>query len=316
MPTPVVIVIRLILSLLCAVAIAACTDEIAELPAVSQEQKAARLAPQSYAPLVDVGSPIRGSVHYASWLGHGIVESSVVLLAPEPNARYGALRFGVACVQEGIQIDLLGLSRVGAGEVEVELSIDGTNSQTQIWQEAGVLGLQLVGEQAQALYADLRPAQQLSITIPAYKIGPLDLAISEIFETPLQESLDYCGDYHPTERRVVEPTHVPIVGVNGSATPYLTFQAVESEFGSRSVLTTSIRLAPIEAPESARDLRFLLLCNGAGQFRIRLVGLSGKYVSAESIQVLETLDNSVATTSRWWITSDGDDVVADTTELG
>ena len=55
------------------------------------------------------------------------------------------------------------------------------------------------------------------------------------------------------------------LSVSGAVSSDLTFEAVESAFGSRSILTSSARVASLKVDQSAPVLRLALLCSGAGR---------------------------------------------------
>ena len=276
----------------CAVALVACDGQ--------SDPSAERLPPQTYVPLVDVPSLLSGAVHHFARQVGGFVYSGVVLLTSDPNARYGVLSVEVACGDDELEIYLFGLPDAASpGDVEVLLGIDGEQPQAQSWQGLGVLGLELTGERADQLYAELRSAQRLTVTIPEVQIGPTDLPIEELFNSPIQDNLDYCGDYHPTDRRVQDPDYVPLVGENGSTVPHITYDATESTFGSRTVLTTTVRVAPESENQAHSDLRIALSCNNAGATSIRLEGLPQNVGPHESLDVSIKLDDAVTTTHQW-----------------
>ena len=305
------------LLLLCAVAVVACNDDIPDWSADPATVETARLQPETYVPLAGAQSPLQGPLHYSSWLGQdNHVYSGVSYLIAEPDASYGVLEFAVACTQGRVEFHMFGAKETAADSFAVEVRIDSGSAVQQRWQGVGARGLELIGEDARSFYAELRFAKHLSITVPELRIGPADVPVSRLFNTPLQDNLDYCGDYHPTERRVAEPTRVPLTGVSGALSPYLTYEAAESAFGSRIILTSSVRVAPLQADESVTDLRFVLLCSGAGQFRVRLEGLNLEYVSNGLSEFIVTMDDSIATNSKWWVSSNGEEVVADVGESG
>ncbi len=300
------------LLLLCAVAAVACNDDIPEWSTDSEALETSRLPAQTYVPLAGVQSPLRGPLHYSSWLGReNQIGSTVSYLIADPAASYGALLFGVACTQGGVEFYMIGPQETAADSFAVEVSIDGGSSERQRWQGVGSLGLEMVGKEAQSFYSELRFAERLSITVPELRIGPADVPVSQLLNNPLQDNLDYCGDYHPTERRVAEPTYVPLTGVSGAVSHHLTYEAVESTFGSRSILTSSVRVAPVQAEESLRSLRLALLCSGAGQVVVRFEGLSPEHVTNGPFEFIVTMDDSNATKSEWWVSNDGEEVVAD-----
>ena len=300
------------LLLLCAMSIAACSDDIPEWSTDSPAIETPRLPAQSYVPLAHVRSPLQGALRYASWLGQANnVDSAVSYLIAEPTSSYGVLVLGAACSQGGIELYMFGPKETAADAFVVEVSIDGGNPERQRWLGVGSLGLELVGEDAQSFYSELRFAEHLSVAVPELHIGPADVPVSQLLNTPLHDNLDYCGDYHPTERRVAEQTHVPLTGVSGAVSPYLTYEAVESAFGSRTILTSSVQVAPLQADESVPDLRLVLLCNAAGQLLTRFEGMSPEHVSSIPFEFIVTMDDSVETKSEWWVSSDGEEVVAD-----
>jgi hypothetical protein len=302
----------LILALWCAAA--ACDDEAEDDDATSQQQ-VERFPPKTYVPLVDAYSPIRGTVHYGSWLWQGDVDSSFALIVPDPVASYGALRFEVGCSKGEMYAYLAGVGDVGSGKVEVELSIDLDESETQRWQGDGVLGLSLGAESARALFERLRDAEQLELTILELRPGPTSIPIGELSRTPIIANLDYCGDYHPIEHRIVEPDYEPIVGLIGSVGPHLTYESIEKAFGSRSILTTTVKVASYTEDEAAIDLRLAITCNDSGRIGIRLEGLPVDTSTAEPIPVSITMDDASATTDDWWFVNDGGRVVADAGEI-
>ncbi len=303
------------LLLLCAVAAVACSDDIPEWPTDSPAIETARLQPQTYVPLVGVQSPFQGPLHYASRLVQaGYVHSGVSYLIAEPAARYGVLEFAVTCTHGTVKFQMIGPREIAVDSFTVEVDIDGGSAEQQRWQGVGSHGLELIGEDAQSFYVALRFAEHLSITVPELGIGPAKVPVGQLFATPLQGNLDYCGDYHPTERRVAEPTHVPLTDVSGSVSPYLTYEAVESAFGSRTILTSSVRLEPLQADESAPGLRLVLLCSGVGHLHVRFEGLSPELVPNGPFELIVTIDDSLATKSEWWVSNDGEEVVADVGE--
>ncbi|MCY4619333.1 MAG: hypothetical protein OXD50_12420 [Chloroflexi bacterium] len=302
---------------LCAISIVACSDDIPEWSTDSETMETSRLPTQTYVPLAHVQSALRGPLHYSSWLGReNHIDSAVSYLIAEPAASYGALVFQVACTQGEVEFYMIGPQETVADSFAVEVKVDGGSAEQQRWQGVGSLGLELVGKDAQSFYSELRFAEHLSITVPELRIGPADVPVRQLLNTSIQDNLDYCGDYHPTERRVAEPTHMPLTGVGGAVSPYLTYEAVESVFGSRIILTSSVRVAALQADESVPGLRLVLLCSGVGRFVVRFEGLSLEHVSSRPLEFIVTMDDSVATRSEWWISSDGDEVVADVEEVG
>lgn len=300
------------LLLLCAVAAVACNDDIPEWSTDSETIETSRLPTQTYVPLDGVRSPLRGPLHYSSWLTqHVNAYSAVSYFIAEPAASYGVLEFAVGCTQGGVEFHMFGPQETAADSFAVEVRIDADSAIQQRWQGVGSRGLELTGEDARAFYAELRFAEHLSITVPELRIGPAEVPVEQLFTTPIQDNLDYCGDYHPTERRVAQPTHVPLTGVSGAVSPYLTYEAVESAFGSRIILTSSVRVAPLQADESVPGLRLVLLCSAAGQLLVRIEGLSLEHVSNGPFAFIVTMDDSVATKSEWRVSSDGEEVVAD-----
>ena len=58
------------------------------------------------------------------------------------------------------------------------------------------------------------------------------------------------------------------LSLSGAVSSDLTFEAVESAFGSRSILISSARVASLKADQSVPDLRLVLLCSGAGRLHM------------------------------------------------
>ena len=287
---------------------AACDEEVD--PAETTSQAAVeRLPPNTYIPLVDAYSPNRGSVHFASWLWHHDVGSSFVLVVPDPVARYGALRLAIACSEGELSVYLAGTPDVGGGEVDVVLRMDLNERHTQSWQGDGVLGLSLGREPARAMYESLRGAKLLELAVPELQLGPTSMPIGELSRSPIIGNLDYCGDYHPTERRVVEPEYVPVVGLTGAAGPHLTYESLEETFGSRTVLTTTVRLASYTEDETVSDVGLVISCNDSGRLGILLEGLPDDSPSG-SIPVSITIDQSATSTDDWWFLNAGERMTA------
>lgn len=303
---------------LCAVVGAACANDDHDSSLSPPGQQQERLPTSTYAPVVHVYSPSLGDVNYGSWLeGRGGVGSSVVALVREPSARYGALHLQIACLQEEINVFLFGLPDAESpGQVEVVLTMDLGRPQTQLWQGAGVLGLELTGDRADDLYAVLRDVQRLSVTIPQAGIGPIEFPVSQLFATPIQGNLDYCGDYHPTERRLHEPMYVPLVGVSGNAGEHLTYEASVREFGRRTVLSTVIQVAPRQESEPVSNVRLTLSCRESGNIEVQLEGLPRRERASQFVAVTMTMDGGTPTTDEWWIATSADSVVADTESYG
>ena len=305
------------LLLLCAVAAVACSDDIPEWSTNSETIETSRLPTQTYVPLDGVRSPLQGPLHYSSWLTqHVHAYSAVSYFIVEPAASYGVLEFAVACTQGRVEFHMFGPKETAADSFAVEVRIDADSAIQQRWQGVGSRGLELTGEDARSFYAKLRFAAHLSIAVPELGIGPAKVPVGQLFNTPLQDNLDYCGDYHPTERRVAEPTHVPLTGVSGAVSPYLTYKAVESAFGSRIILTSSVRIAPLQADESVPGLRLVLLCSAAGQLLVRIEGLNREHASNDPFGFIVTMDDSNATKSELWVSGDGEKAVADVEEGG
>lgn len=296
-------------ALLFCVSAVACDDGVDPAETNSQPQ-AARLPPNTYVPLVDASSPNRGSVHFASWLWHNDVRSSFVLVVTNPVARYGALRLAIACAEGELSVYLAGIPDVGGGEVEVELRMDLDERHTQSWQGDGVLGLSLGGEPARAMYEKLRGAELLELAIPEIQLGPTSIPIGELSRTPIIDNLDYCGDYHPTERRVVEPDYEPVVDLAGTAGPHLTYESIEETFGSRTILTTTVRLASYTKDETASEVELVLFCSDSGRIGILLEGLPDDTPSGP-IAVALTMDDAMTTTDDWWFLNQGERVTGD-----
>lgn len=306
------------LLLLSTVTGAACADDDGDSSLSPRQQEQERLPRSTYAPVVNVYSPSMGAVSYGSWLeGRGGVGSSVVILVREPSARYGALHLQIACLQDEINIFLFGLPDAASpDQVEVVLAFDLGSPQTQFWQGAGVLGLELTGDPADELYAVLRHVQRLSVTVPEVGVGPTEFPVAQLFDTPIQGNLDYCGDYHPSEWRLHEPKYVPLVGVSGKAGEHLTYEASERDFGGRSVLSTVVQVAPMRASDAVSNVRLTLSCRVSGNIEVQLEGLPRREQTSQFVAVTMTMDEGEPTTDVWWIETSADSVVADTESYG
>ena len=78
------------------------------------------------------------------------------------------------------------------------------------------------------------------------------------------------------------------LSLSGAVSPDLTFEAVESAFGSRSILTSSARVASLKVDQSVPDLRLALLCSGAGRVHMGPFSAGVPVIPAE-ISVIPTL---------------------------
>ncbi len=301
---------KLLACMFIAIAIAACNDDGSDPSAAGE---AATLPPGTFVPLVNAYSPLSEQIQYVTAESREYLYSAAAVLVQDASAAYGALVFQIACTGDEIEISFYNvLETASPGKVEVEVRFDGGERQTWAWQGASVLGLDLLGDAAEDFFAEMSDAETMSVTIPDVQVGPTDIPIADLLQTPIRGNLEYCGDYHETERQVLDFDYEPVVGLSGTAGPHITYQATESSFGSRSVLTTVLQVAPEDVDPSLSELRLSITCANSRYTTVRLEGLPPSARGIPAVAVTILLDDAEPVTESWWIKTDADRITADT----
>ena len=172
-----------------------------------------------YVPVTSVGG-WSGQVQYSAWTNadDGTVSTRLVSL-PHANDESGlGTQLVVACwsgQHPALQIE--GLPTLNSNSVQVTLRIDGAEPITETWnvwngQEDNNADSNVHTSWSQLTDPQFRTASSVTVEIGSTDPIVVMFDIDGMFETPLQENLDECGNYVEGETRAIEYDYVPWTG--------------------------------------------------------------------------------------------------------
>ena len=175
--------------------------------------------PPSYVPVTNVGG-WSGQIQYGAWTNadDGTVSTRLVSL-PHANDESGlGTQLVVACwsgQHPALQIE--GLPTLDSNSVQVTLRIDGAEPITETWNVWNGLEDNNADSNVHTSWSQLTDPQFRTASSVTVEIGSTDpivvtFDIDGMFETPLQENLDECGNYVEGETRTIEYDYVPWTG--------------------------------------------------------------------------------------------------------
>ena len=193
----------------------------------------------TYVPLVNVDGSVSDSLAYRAYQAGDGVYSEVTNSVAVESAPRGSIEFVNLCSPwGGWHVTLGHFDLTDAGSLDVTLEIEGLSLPAEPWRVStttfAATGTQLsevVAPDNGRLVSSLRGASSLTVTIDGSGLPPVTFDLTGMFDTPIQENIDECGNYVPGETRELTSTgtYVPLVNVNGQVSETISYSARERD---------------------------------------------------------------------------------------
>lgn len=169
-----------------------------------------RLWSPTYVPVMDVSGSSRAGETELFWsaflLGDDVL-THVDIRTPVEESPRGFLLLSNACHSFGMTLSVGELERTDAESLQVTLEIDGIAMPAHAWSVTQVTFVdgsefsQVDAPNPERLAAQLRYASSLTVAIDGSGLPPVTFDLAGMFDTPIQENIDNCGNYKPGETR-------------------------------------------------------------------------------------------------------------------
>lgn len=299
----------------CALLTMSCSDDASDQGArqeASQENAGGRAdgAPRA------VEGPAFGPVfYYAGPDSDGSSYVSVVTISSAPGGVYGLFGLAALCDDGELDISIYYLPPTSLKQVAVKIRVDDGPPQHQRWDVsktyATTLGLTASPEHPETLIAELVRASHVEIELPELAVGPARPDVNALFQTPVQERLERCGDENSTDVIEVKSDYLPIADREGSVSDEVSYKA-ESLRGNR--LETTVTYADPNHETALGRVEFVLTCKPDGGFNVELANLprptNQSSVELQEIRVVLRLDRQPPREEGWLVYSLSDGVEA------
>ena len=165
-------------------------------------------------PLVNVNGQVSESIWYYVKQWDDQITSTVTSISDTVGYEDVPVGLAYSCSQgERTVLSFEIFSPLEPGEYDVTFSLDGSAAEAATWtsEPAGfsfssgeILNSRVLARDLSLLIERLRGASSLTIEIPATGLGPITFDLAGMFDTPIQENIDECGNYKPGETRELE----------------------------------------------------------------------------------------------------------------
>ena len=262
-----------------------------ETPVEGNLQHCGRYAPGQtrpvigeYAPLIDLEGRSEPGVRWEVLsYSDGSFSSRVAIPAKADGADMGVLELVIGCAWWGPTVEVVGLPG-GDGElVTASLRLDDGAPATGSWYAYLHDSVSRTTRiEPIFLFYELMRAKSVMLDFGELGIESATLDLTDAFTTPIQQNLERCGQYHPTERREWERTHLPLERVGGELGPATRYWAGLDE---RRQVDSRVTITPAQPDPEEPPVQLIVGCLDEWQPVVKLTGLPETKLDGVSVDI-------------------------------
>ena len=277
--------------------------------AESDEPTAEEPPEPTYVPIVNVSGQASANIRYSVRLHGEDLYTDVWSTASVDSAPLGDLAFSNSCWMGHLRRITIGhFEPTDADFLDVILEIDGVVLPSQSWHKSPVRlqdGTELLfveSPDVESLNSRLQGSSALTVTIDGSGLPPVTFDLTGMFDTPVQENIDECGNYKPGETRELTTTgttttgtYVPIVNAAGQASAAVSYN---SGADSQGLVHTSLRSKTAFAAGQQGQLTLLVRCFAGSELIVEMTFFDD--LDDHAYDVSMTLDGQPSEESATW----------------
>ena len=258
----------------------------------------------TYVPLVNVDGRLSASIRYRVDQRNDRIFSTVTSISDTAGHDDEPVRFDYGCSRgEHTVLSFAPFSPLEPGrQYDATFSLDDNAPEAATWTSeprglnfstGEILDSALVARDSSLTVERLRSASSLTVEIPATGLGPITFDVTGMFDTPIQENIDECGNYKPGETRELPPdlnTSGQVSTSDGDVVSYGRNQ------GPGTIPSTRLLLYVFE--ERATVLTLSFACSDQGATLV-MWGDSADELSGEEVDVSWSLDDASESRETW-----------------